>query len=594
MAELLPDDSVVQIGTQGRWKEVGFAVIGRLQLRYDAGFWNEWHILFNDGRYGWLSESGGQWTVTLPTQWPKDAPGFDALSPGRKVTIGGKAFEVTDKEEAVCLSGEGELPFVVGAGYITTVVDLRIDNAFATLDYSTTPATCYVGEATKREALKLSNLRDRKKEALVAEPSKKAHALSCPSCGSPWAIHDKTVIAIACPACGTLSDIDGEVAKVRQAAKRSTVVKPAVPLGSRGKLAEREWEVIGFMRRGVPKVTASNWDEYLLYDGDGGFAWLVSERGHWNFVRQLDAPPRKPDFGDVDAERIFEGARFKHFADYGSEVLAVLGEFTWRIERGERCSVSDYIAPPRILSGEKTDNEITWSLGEYMPHTTLDEAFRLDPPLSPPRGVNACQPNPYRSKLKPMLALLVMFAIAAGVIHGTVGGGRDAVLQRLQFTLQPGADNHYSSEAFRIADPQKRLHIEHYIPVSNSWAEVEVQLVNRDSGQRFAGHNAISYYSGYDSDGSWTEGSQQGGVMFYDVPPGDYHLELNGELAAEANHALDDAVTLNASEAPFSNLLLCWIFLALLPGFVMLRRSHFEVQRWSESDHPMVTSGGDD
>jgi hypothetical protein len=48
MAELMDDPSLIQIGTEGRFRGLHFAVIGRIQLKYDAGLWNEWHILFDD------------------------------------------------------------------------------------------------------------------------------------------------------------------------------------------------------------------------------------------------------------------------------------------------------------------------------------------------------------------------------------------------------------------------------------------------------------------------------------------------------------------------------------------------------------------
>ena len=53
--ELLEDYSRVQIGTGGRFEGRGFSVVGRIQLRDDAGAWNEWHVLFDDGATGWLS-----------------------------------------------------------------------------------------------------------------------------------------------------------------------------------------------------------------------------------------------------------------------------------------------------------------------------------------------------------------------------------------------------------------------------------------------------------------------------------------------------------------------------------------------------------
>ena len=57
MAELMDDQSLIKIGTQGRFKGQHFGVIGRIQMRYASGLWNEWFILFDDGKGAWLSEA---------------------------------------------------------------------------------------------------------------------------------------------------------------------------------------------------------------------------------------------------------------------------------------------------------------------------------------------------------------------------------------------------------------------------------------------------------------------------------------------------------------------------------------------------------
>ena len=49
MAALLDDYSPLQIAASGIWRGRQFTVVGRIQLQYDAGVWNEWHILFDDG-----------------------------------------------------------------------------------------------------------------------------------------------------------------------------------------------------------------------------------------------------------------------------------------------------------------------------------------------------------------------------------------------------------------------------------------------------------------------------------------------------------------------------------------------------------------
>lgn len=593
MAELVPDDSPVQIGTQGRWGGVAFSVLGRLQLRYDAGFWNEWHILFDDGRFGWMSESGGQWTVTLPHPSRPEFPPFEVIRPGARVQIAGKVFEVSNKEEAVCLSGEGELPFVVGAGYIAPVIDLRgPDRAFASIDYSSDPATVYVGESVDRDALKLSNTRDRAGEALVAAPTHKAEAIACPVCGAPWTLHDQGVLAMACTRCGALSDIDGKIARVREAAREGSIVVPPLPLGSKGMLAKLEWEAIGFMRKSVPDQVGT-WDEYLLYDGKGGFAWLVSERGHWAFVRQIDTLPTQ-SAGGARPVCTVGGTRFTHFADYLAEVVAVLGEFTWRVRIGDRVKVRDFIAPPEILSCEETDDERTWSQGYYLSPAEVSSAFALERPLIHAHGVNACQPNPHAGSRWRVLGLFVLFSFLALMVHGWFSNGASLVFHRTELAMQPGTESVMTSEPFRIASDQRRVEVDHFTPVSNTWADLEVELVNRGSGASYSAATEISYYSGYDSDGSWSEGQQTGSAVFYGVPAGEYHLVVRGELPVDAPQALADQVTLRVSPPPYSNLIMCWLLLLLFPVFAFMRSHSFEAARWRESDHPLKSGSEDD
>ena len=61
---LLEDFSPLQIGTRGFFDDRKFTLIGRLQVHYDVGAWNEWYVLFDDGQTGWLSEVGDLYAMT--------------------------------------------------------------------------------------------------------------------------------------------------------------------------------------------------------------------------------------------------------------------------------------------------------------------------------------------------------------------------------------------------------------------------------------------------------------------------------------------------------------------------------------------------
>ena len=81
MSEVLEDYSPVQIGTSGQFAQRSFSVIGRIQLQYSDGFWNEWYVMFDDGTNGWLSDASGQFTMTFVKTAAGELPLFDKLLP---------------------------------------------------------------------------------------------------------------------------------------------------------------------------------------------------------------------------------------------------------------------------------------------------------------------------------------------------------------------------------------------------------------------------------------------------------------------------------------------------------------------------------
>src|SRR6187401_3465574 len=70
MARLKLDGSPLQLGVTGTFAGKRFRAIGRIQLQYERGVWNEWHLHFEDGRSGWLGEAQGLYTVTFLTPVP--------------------------------------------------------------------------------------------------------------------------------------------------------------------------------------------------------------------------------------------------------------------------------------------------------------------------------------------------------------------------------------------------------------------------------------------------------------------------------------------------------------------------------------------
>ena len=106
----------------------------------------------------WRSQ--GNYAVSFLVQVPEAIPDLKDTVPGKKLHLNGKLYEIRDIQNALCIAGEGELPFRVGPGYEAPVVDLLGENnTFATIDYSEESPLVFLGEYVEFEELQLSGLK---------------------------------------------------------------------------------------------------------------------------------------------------------------------------------------------------------------------------------------------------------------------------------------------------------------------------------------------------------------------------------------------------------------------------------------------------
>lgn len=590
MAELLEDKSPLQRGAEGSWRGRRFGLVGRIQLRYDQGLWNEWHLLFDDGRSGWLSEAAGEYVVSEPTPLADGAPPFPDLKPGDSLVLAGRRYAVGNVLTAECVAGEGELPFKVGAGYPAPVADLRDEaGGFATLDYSDDPGKplLFLGESVDFAGLAWSNLRQ---DVPLPKATIQARAFDCPACGAPLKVAHEGIKAIGCASCGAVLDPADERVKILDDAHRRKRVEPLLPLGSKGRLRDQELEIVGFMRRRMrADGTDYYWNEYLALDPENRQVWFTEYDGHWNLVRVVNRAVKQS--GTTVRE---EGQTLRHFQSYRAFVHYVIGEFPWRVRLDEAAQVEDYVAPPLLYSKERTDNEVTWSRCEYLGHEEVQAAFKPPTLLPRPRGVYANQPNPYEERHRRVCRRFWQLAGLALAIHFLLvllGPGGKVASQSLVFT--PDDDEPKLSAEFVLDGQTNRLQVAHDTSLNNNWVGVNAILVNQDTGENWQASRELSFYSGVDGGESWSEGSQDQELVFADLPPGRYQLALESDMDA-TSPPVTDRLTISRAGPRWSSLVLVLLFLVAFPVYTRVGRGGFEIKRWAESDHPIVTSDDDD
>jgi len=430
------------------------------------------------------------------------------------------------------------------------------------------------------------------KPTLNKAPAPKVKVFQCPQCAQQLSVRGMLqTTTLVCPSCGTVIDISDENVRIIGAFLSKVKFAPAIPLGTRGKLDDGLFELIGFMRRAVQvEGVEYQWSEYLLFNPYKGFRWLSEYNGHWNYIKTSLHRPRTLMDGNVN----YKGTTFRHFQSANAKVVYVVGEFYWRVETGETCWVHDYVAPPYILSAETTDKEITWSLGKYIEPDEIVQAFQLERPLPARIGVGANQPSPHRDQMAQILRLAVAFLAIAFMIQLTsLALSQNQLVYQNSFSYRTGfGEKSLVTNIFELTGRPSNVVVQSTAKINNNWLYLGMALVNDDNGTAYDFGREIDYYFGTDSDGAWTEGSRSDQAVLPSVPAGHYYLRIEPEGSASTGYS----IRVYRDVPRWTPFLMTLAALLVVPGFAFLRSHTFEYKRWSESDYPMTTPSfkGDD
>src|SRR5512139_643498 len=128
IAAALPEDmSPFQIGTEGYYQGVHFSLVGRMKIGWEDGSWNEWFMVTDDGRKGWLAEAQGFYAVCFEVEPPPLDFAVRAIQHQKKdnsfigstLVLNSQKLKVVDSKKSSCLGSEGELPFAAPQGRLT-------------------------------------------------------------------------------------------------------------------------------------------------------------------------------------------------------------------------------------------------------------------------------------------------------------------------------------------------------------------------------------------------------------------------------------------------------------------------------------------
>lgn len=613
VAALVDTGSPFRRDLPGKFQGTGFRLTGRTQMEHSSGgIWDEWYAAFDDGRWGWIAEAQGRFYITFATT-AASLPSFSQIDIGG--TIGD--LVVTETGNARVVGGEGEIPWRVVPGCTYDYADLEGPSGkFATIDYSDDEPSLFTGLQTTLEGL-----------GLPVEPPLPSRVsvekLSCANCGGPLALvaPDRSE-RIICPNCGGIHDVLSGSLQFLEALKLHGP-KPAIDLGAKGTIDGVEYVVAGFMRRSVTFDRKYEWGEYLLFNREQGFRWLVESDNHWSFVWPISTGEvlDRMRGGKKSAKTVtYQGQSYRIFQDAVANVESVIGEFYWKVRVGETVRAVDYIRPPMAISKEissvitsdsggkkKKVAEVNYSQSRYLAVTEVEKAFGLAGLLRP---ATVGMQQPYAGgAILPLWLTFVGALILISILLASRGPHGDVFAETYDFkapteaspaAAPASADWSGSGTATSAPSPRpetsrvlftkpfqlsggRNLLIEGSAGLNNNWIYVSGDLVNEQTGLTEAFELPMEYYQGVDGGESWSEGSQSVSRVLSSLPAGSYVMRLEGQWAAE--NETPPLVHIRAREGVFrwSHFFLAFLAITLVAALAGYRALAFENARWEEA-----------
>jgi hypothetical protein len=584
VADLTDTQSPIKVGLNGHSSGNAFTVVGRIQKSHGAGVWDEWCLSFDDGRTAWLSESEGEWNLMFPLEGI-GVPAVEQLRPLASFQLRDRTFVVEEVGHADTVSAQGQLPdFNKQHVYVDATGQ---KGAFCSLDYADGHGEAFVGTRVTMPQLGF--------DKADLEPTPKRDALSqarCTNCNGPLELKAPDATKrVACPYCGALLDASKGSLEFLQLLEKPPY-EPLLSLGTEGTLQQTKWTVLAFLIRSTTvEGTRYPWEEYLLWNREAGFRWLMNSNGHWTFLTPIAAG----DVGLAFRKATWNGKGFKAYQSVYVVTDYVAGECYWEVSVGETAKASEYVEPPESINSDETENEVVFTHGRMLTPDEVKQAFGVKAPMPVPQGLAPAQVNPHKAKLGSQWAWAAIWSvvfIALLVVFSIAGDTREFI--KVSFTVPPGVksgspESQQFSQPFTI-DKKVPLAVEFEAPgIDNTWLAVQLDLVNEETGEVIQVSPEASYYSGVDDGERWSEGSRSATKQTAEVDPGRYVLRATPMFEGTSSFPRDYLVSVKGDSGvgvccPF------FVFVLLFAGplFTAWRSSTFETRRWNDAVFQMA------
>ncbi|KAF2332287.1 DUF4178 domain-containing protein [Flavobacterium ginsenosidimutans] len=385
------------------------------------------------------------------------------------------------------------------------------------------------------------------------------------------------VVNFVCPTCFSVYGVDDEGKFRRKSQYKAPFNDCPLAIGDTGFLNGIEYTVTGILRKNVYPDYA--WTEFILQNKEKEFLYLSLSNGHWMMLTEME---KIDDIKKGTKVLKYDGRDYDLFEHSDADIINAKGFFDFQIPN-KKTHLAEFINPPYLVSVEKMNNVQTAFHGEYVSKNKIKRAFKgIELPYQ--SGISMIQPS--RFDLRNTAVIFCLFALL--IITANWYIYKDQVQQNVfnsRIKFSEFDNKEMTSPSFTLNGASAPMTIKVSTGVNNSWANLNVALINEDTSDEIYANKDIEYYYGYSDGESWTEGSQSEKFNICGVKGGKYHLLITPMKAPEdlSNSEMEVSVVWN--EPSNRNAWLVIIGMIVIYFIVRYFRNQFEKKRWADSSY---------
>lgn len=567
---------LIKTGTSGIWKNQKFTITGRSKFWFEEGIENYWTIIFEDNTIGYLKCSEGFYSIMFQSNIDisKTNFNFSNLKSNQNIKLSDEeSIKYIAHRKSNYIESEGNfyLPkFSIDLTFYSFISDK--EHSFEIIKFNHKDKRVFSEEFIEIESLLLKNIND----------SDNSFKINCCCCNKEIdVLYPDTTVALVCKHCNTqllLNKNELEKTGLNEVEES----KIAFNLNDAIVLENINYIVTGIAIKQEQNYYKSKWREYSLYNKEKGYVFLNEYNGHWLKVQKIKF---KDDIevGNGFTTLTFDNKIFDLYNTYSYKTIFAKGEFCYNLFDVENTKCYEYIAPPYLVSKEKNKQIINWYKGNYVSKSVLKRQTNIKLPYS--IGVGAVDTKGSIKSNTIAIVGLALLALSFLLHMLTTSVKTSKQLFKNSYTL-PDSSQIFTTTINDIFlnKNSSNIQLNVYAPLNNNWLEISAKLVNTKDGTEYNVEKGLEYYSGYDSEGSWSEGSTTDEIFINQVPNGTYVLSIQ----ATQNNSLD--IKRFDIEAIYdvpnnSNFFICIGLIIALCFIMFLINYSYDYNRWRDSPY---------